>query len=75
MAVSDAEDTTCHSWILLLCVLLLHSANHARASGRAGTAGKSVFDVSTAESQTTELLFSDTACVLAKKPVSPDKTL
>lgn len=32
----------------------------------AGAAGKSAADVRAAESQTTELLFSDTACVLAR---------
>lgn len=68
------SDMTCHSWILRLCIFLLHSANHAGASRRAGTAGKSVFDVRAAESQATELPLSDTACVWAKKPVSLDMT-
>lgn len=50
------------------------SANHAGASRRAGTAGKSAFDVRAAETRATELLLSDTACVWAKKAVSPDVT-
>lgn len=52
--------------------LCFPSANQAGASGRAGTAGKSVFDVRAAETLATELLLPDTACAWAKKPVSLD---
>lgn len=44
----------------LICAFLLCSAYHAGAPGKAGTAGKLVFDVRAAKSQATELLLSDT---------------
>lgn len=64
MCVSDREDMTDVSHKLLLCLFPPCTvANHPRASGKAGTDSKSVFDVRSAESQETELLLSDTACV------------
>lgn len=69
MRKTVAEDTT-YRW-LILRLSPLHSADHGGASRRAGTSGKSAFDVGAAETRATELAPSDTACVWAEKPVSP----